>query len=1014
MMATDGITNPFPGLRSFESNESDRFFGRDLQIQDILSKLKDNRFISVLGTSGSGKSSLVKGGVLPRLSKGKEEDWSIRLMRPENQPLQNLARQLAQMGKLDVPDEDAEEYIMALLMRSRMGLVQVVEEMKLGASDRVLMVVDQFEELFRYRKEERAQKSEDSLSAKFVNLLLEATGQRKVPIYVMLTMRSDFLSDCTDFHGLPEAINDGQYLIPRMTHTELRQVITGPMQQYGYPISNVLVNRLLYDLGSSMDQLPILQHALMRTWDYWRQYEANAEPMGILHYEAIGTMSQALSSHADEAFHELDEEHQRVCKRVFQALTQIGKEGRGIRRPTPLWQLCDIANAKPWEVVAVAEKFRMAGRAFMMPQTGAITQDTMLDISHESLMRVWQRLIDWVEEEYDHVEIYLQLTKAAQQYQENRAGLYRNPELEFALRWRRNQAATEAWGQRYHPGYLLAMEYLELSEREAQRGLQLQEKRRRQRLRLILSSAVLMCCALVVSLVLWLQASKNATEAAKAQQDAEDSQQEAVTALARIEEEKERALSATELAREAERRADSTRILAEQSAGEARLQRIRAIENQTVAEATKLQALALADTALQERNRAQDQQQRAEISERETNRLLTEAQIQVDINQADARATWAFSRVQDYPQQALDSALDAAEVFYQHQSLPLLQRNLLYQTLLIWWQRQHPRYRKSVLGYDVVEIQERANQLLITSANGVGLVRLSPGNADMGRYAPVQGVQGQVGGAHWVTSNQALVWTERGALYRVTPPAYGPLKAEPYPQPVAAPGSFRVMAAHATSLAAFTGQELSLYRYTPDSLQTLGTVPLAVRPETHHVLLQAESGGLRIYVLSRSGELSIWSLPVGTGQAKWEDGFRLDLKGHWPCILAVHPAGRSMALGLDHEISLLDLKSGTVELFSGHKGVITDLAFTQSSRGLQLASTSRDNTVRLWPLYRHSGTLSPYWIEEPLVIKTENHWINTVTFLNNDQLMLIGGTGGLLRWVPTQTRWLTDKLTLLK
>ena len=102
------MTNPFPGLRSFELKESDRFFGRDLQIEDILTKLKQNQFISVLGTSGSGKSSLVKGGVLPRLAKSDDETWAIHVMRPESQPIQNLAKELAKLNRLDIPEEDAE------------------------------------------------------------------------------------------------------------------------------------------------------------------------------------------------------------------------------------------------------------------------------------------------------------------------------------------------------------------------------------------------------------------------------------------------------------------------------------------------------------------------------------------------------------------------------------------------------------------------------------------------------------------------------------------------------------------------------------------------------------------------------------------------------------------------------------------------------------------------------------------------------------------------------------------
>src|SRR5205814_3905141 len=128
---------------------------------------------------------------------------------------------------------------------------------------------------------------------------------------IVLTMRSDFLGDCSQFTGLPEAINKGQYLIPRMSRDERRSAIVGPVAVGAAEITTPLVNRLLNDVGDNPDQLPILQHALMRTWDYSAAHPSNGAAIGLDDYEAIGTMSEALSRHADEAWLELDrsEEH---------------------------------------------------------------------------------------------------------------------------------------------------------------------------------------------------------------------------------------------------------------------------------------------------------------------------------------------------------------------------------------------------------------------------------------------------------------------------------------------------------------------------------------------------------------------------------------------------------------------------------------------------------------------------------------------------------------------------------
>ena len=132
----------------------------------------------------------------------------------------------------------------------------------------LLVVVDQFEELFRFKQQAQSLEAEDEAAA-FVKLLLAAVGQRDVPIFGVLTMRSDFLGDCTQFRDLPEALNNSQYLIPRLTRDQLRRAIEGPVAVGGGAIAPQLTNRLLNDVGDNPDQLPILQHALMRTWDHW-------------------------------------------------------------------------------------------------------------------------------------------------------------------------------------------------------------------------------------------------------------------------------------------------------------------------------------------------------------------------------------------------------------------------------------------------------------------------------------------------------------------------------------------------------------------------------------------------------------------------------------------------------------------------------------------------------------------------------------------------------------------------
>ncbi len=256
--------------------------------------------------------------------------WRMAQFRPGGDPIGAMARALAQDGVL-FPGQtpgglSLTEIVEASLRMSKLGLIDIVEQANLADGVNLLLVVDQFEELFRYRQLNVARRetahgiSEDATA--FVNLLLEVKELASLPIFIVLTMRSDFLSDCTQFPGLTEAINAGQYLVPRMTRDERRAAIVGPVGVGGAEISPVLVTRLVNDVGDNPDQLSILQHALNRTWARWRGNGDGTGPLDLAHYEAIGTMAHALDQHAERAYAELaTPRQQQICEKLFKATT---------------------------------------------------------------------------------------------------------------------------------------------------------------------------------------------------------------------------------------------------------------------------------------------------------------------------------------------------------------------------------------------------------------------------------------------------------------------------------------------------------------------------------------------------------------------------------------------------------------------------------------------------------------------------------------------------------------------
>jgi tetratricopeptide (TPR) repeat protein len=480
------ITNPFPGLRPFREEEEHLFFGREHQVDALVDKLAERRFLAVVGTSGSGKSSLVNCGLRPALHQGRMASagtsWRMAQFRPGNHSLAAMAKALAEDGVLfrnfEARGLPLLDIIDTTLRMSKRGLIDIVEQAALAKDVNLLVVVDQFEELFRYRQlvdvpqaggpQADGHGFSEEASA-FVKLLLELQEQKDCPIFVVLTMRSDFLGDCTQFAGLAEAINAGLYLVPRLTPEERRDAIVNPIRVQGAEIEPVLVNRLVNDVGDNPDQLSILQHALNRTWAKWQQEEGKG-PLALRHYESIGTMDRALDAHAEEVYAELatagqePSRWQRICEKLFQALTDKATDGRGVRRPTTLGSLCAMAEASAGDMSDVIEVFRQPGRCFLMPPVGESLQaETVIDISHESLMRVWKRLKRWVEEEAEAAQVYRRLVQSASLHRKRKASTLQDPELTFYRMWRQEFRPNPTWAKRYGAEFEVAMEFLDRS-----------------------------------------------------------------------------------------------------------------------------------------------------------------------------------------------------------------------------------------------------------------------------------------------------------------------------------------------------------------------------------------------------------------------------------------------------------------------------------------------------------------------------------------------------------------------
>ncbi len=560
MRTSDGVRAPYPGLRPFDADEADLFFGRERHVDALLKRLSGSHFVAVVGESGAGKSSLVRAGLLPALQAGfvveAGSDWRVAVMRPGAAPLDALADALLQPGVLtESGGSPRHEFALAELRRGPLGLVQLVRDAYLGSYCNLLVVVDQFEEVFRYCREPLQKDQADM----FVELLLRAAEQRDVPIFVVLTMRSDFVGDCARFRGLPETLNDNQYLTPRLTREQIAAAIREPARVCGGMVDPALVDELCNTVGDNPDQLPLLQHLLMRVWD--RASEQSIPPQLTSEIAVLmGGLYSALNHHAQRVYDSLGEDQKPIARAMFKRLTDPLSQRRDLRRDALVSDVAAVAGVDVPTVIAVANTFRADGRHMLMPPP-AIPLDagSRLDISHESLIRQWITLDGWAREENVNAREFLRLRNEAQAELEGQADLLAGRDLTRALDWMKQVEPTPAWAARYsEPGELeTTVAFVRRSAAEAQRRKDEQTQlvvreaaARRARLYSWVSAGALALATIVAAVIfnLWREAEAERVTAIAQTAVAESERRKAEEEQKKADDQKRRADTAATLA----------------------------------------------------------------------------------------------------------------------------------------------------------------------------------------------------------------------------------------------------------------------------------------------------------------------------------------------------------------------------------------------------------------------------------------------------------------------------------
>ncbi|MFY9309277.1 MAG: hypothetical protein WAQ28_09555 [Bacteroidia bacterium] len=679
---------PYPGLRPFNEEESIFFKGREEHIDKIISQLQEKKFLMVTGASGDGKSSIIYAGLIPRSRAGffktRFNNWLVVDFRPERAPLTNLSKALN--NYLGFADETQLEEELSYGFSS---LVKVYKESKFyidtdsgefinASSDKkqdlknkganLLILVDQFEELFT--NNENFNNGRPSLQAiTLINLIIETTRiaeRENLPIYIVCTMRSDYIGDCAAFKGLPELIVYSQFFVPRLKRQEIHRAILEPANLSGNKINNRLIERLINELGDGLDQLPILQHALNRIWR--THIDDGAGEMDIIHYAKVGglagdmlppdqqklfmdwylqqpfykqkflegaSLTNVLNAHARELFETAVEycrqhiqrdiskqEAQEILQKIFTCLTKIN-DSRAVRNRSSVQEIKQIIGGSLDNrlIEGLVNVYREPENTLLKPfitdnlQTKHLDDHDILDITHESLIRNWTELVQWTRQDHENTLVLNDLKKQVERWeQKNRSKDY--------LLTTGSLSYFKTWYESAQPNAHLVAKY-DASNSEPQQKLataglfvasagdflKISEATiRRKRKTIIGITAIVVMVLMGFTYLAYMERNKAVAQqeiALQKSKEAKSSEQLALRSEREAVKAKNTALSLKEKAEISERQALSAKLQAERSKQEA-------LSAKGLAEAEKRNAQEQRDVAKKEKANAEQEKTKAE------------------------------------------------------------------------------------------------------------------------------------------------------------------------------------------------------------------------------------------------------------------------------------------------------------------------------------------------------------------------------------------------------------------
>jgi WD40 repeat protein/serine/threonine protein kinase/DNA-binding XRE family transcriptional regulator len=408
--APEGALNPYKGLRSFGEADAADFYGRETLTQQLLSRLSEGgdlrRFLAIVGPSGSGKSSVVRAGLIPALRRGAlpgSEDWFVVDLIPGAHPLRELEQSIERVAVNPI------DGLLSPSNSDRHGLLKAISAaLPDDGSTELVLVIDQFEEVFTLLQDEAER---TFLLDNLVNAVLDERSRARV----VVTLRADFIDHPLRYSDFGELLKNRSELVLPLSSDEMENAVRGPAERVGLVVEPELVAAVIGDVTDQPGALPLMQYALTETFD-GRENGA----LTLAEYRSIGGVKGALSSRADALYMNLDAQQRASAREMFLRLVTLGEGAEDTRRRVLHSELESLAGngtpsgSLPDSMGAVLEQF---GEARMLSfDRDPITRGPTVEVGHEALLREWPRLRVWLDDSRADVRLQRSLAAAADEW----------------------------------------------------------------------------------------------------------------------------------------------------------------------------------------------------------------------------------------------------------------------------------------------------------------------------------------------------------------------------------------------------------------------------------------------------------------------------------------------------------------------------------------------------------------------------------------------------------------------